>query len=149
MLFKNLYILFILFFIAGTTYSQKHDQPKKKHLKSVSQKAKKIIIKYGTASFYANRLHLKKTSSGEAYDKGILTGACNSLPLHSWVKVTNLKNNKSVILKINDRLHKKNHRLLDVSYAAAEKLAFISRGTAKVKLELLNDFKLQQDSQKN
>lgn len=96
------------------------------------------------ASYYAARFQRRRTASGELHDKALLTGACNSLPLNSWVKVTNLRNNKSVILKINDRLAKNSKRLLDVSYAAAEKLSFISSGTAKVKMEVINDFKLQE-----
>lgn len=139
---KSFLILAAMFFIANTSFSQKHGKSIKNSVKSVHKKAKALVIKYGTASYYATRFHRQKTASGEIHDKDILTGACNSLPLNSWVKVTNLKNNKSVILKINDRLHKKNKRLLDVSYAAAKELAFISRGTTRVKMELLAGFKV-------
>ena len=137
---KSLLLLITIFFIASTSFSQKPAKTIKDNFKSVGVKAKELIIKYGTASFYAVRFHNKKTASGELYDKNILTAACNSLPLNSWVKVTNLKNNKSVIVKINDRLHKNNKRLLDLSGAAAEKLAFISSGITKVKMEVLNNF---------
>ena len=139
---KNLFLLFILFFIASVSYSQKPAKSMKDNLKSAGEKAKNLIVKYGTASYYAVRFHNRKTASGELYNKDILTAACNSLPLNSWVKVTNLRNDKSVIVKINDRLHKNNKRLLDLSNAAAEKLAFISSGTTKVKMEVLNNFSL-------
>lgn len=84
----------------------------------------------------------RKTASGEIYRKEKLTAACNSLPLRTWIKVTNLKNNKSVIVKINDRLHRKNKRLIDLSYHAASVLGYTGRGLTRVKIEVLNNFKI-------
>lgn len=97
-------------------------------------------VKYGIASFYADRFQGIKTYSGEIYESEKFTAACNSLPMNTWVKVTNLKNNKWVIVKINDKMDKKNKRLIDLSKSAARKLAFISSGLAKVKMELIEDF---------
>jgi rare lipoprotein A len=59
--------------------------------------------------------------------------------MHTWVKVTNLKNNKWVIVKINDKMAKKNKRLIDLSKSAAKELAFISTGLANVKIELVEE----------
>jgi rare lipoprotein A len=140
---KPLFLLLAMFLISGTCFSQGKGTTMKENLKSAGIKTKKLLIKYGTASYYAIRFHKQRTASGELHDKGLLTAACNSLPLNSWVKVTNLKNNTSVIVKINDRLHKKNKRLLDLSYAAAEKLSFISSGIANVKMEVLDNFMLE------
>jgi rare lipoprotein A len=66
-----------------------------------------------------------------------MTAACNKLPLGTKVKVVNLQNNESVELLINDRLHHKNRRLIDVSLAAAKKLGFYQKGTTKVKVIVL------------
>src|SRR5262249_32878459 len=95
------------------------------------------IIQYGTASFYGGKFHGKKTASGEVFDKTKLTGAHNGLPLGTWVKVTNLKNKRTVVVKITDRMSPKNKRLIDLSRAAAEKLGYISAGLTKVKVEVL------------
>ncbi len=100
--------------------------------------AAKIIIKYGIASYYAKKFNGRQTSTGAIYNSTILTAACNVLPLGTWVKVTNLKNKKSVVVEINDHLHYKNKRLIDLSKYAAQKLSFISRGTTRVKVEVLN-----------
>jgi rare lipoprotein A len=66
-----------------------------------------------------------------------LTGAHNTLPLGTWVKVTNLKNRKTVVVRINDRLHHRNPRLIDLSRTAAQKLGYTSQGLTKVKVEVL------------
>ena len=120
-----------------------HAQKKKSHFQKSRTKEKpdkKIIIKYGIASFYAKKFHGRKTATGEIYKHEKYTAACNVLPLNTWIKVTNLKNNKTIIVKINDRLHPKNKRLVDLSKSAAEKLGYVSRGLTKVKVEVLNNF---------
>ncbi len=102
---------------------------------------KKIIIKYGIASFYAKKFIGRTTSNGSVYSDVKLTAACNVLPLGTWIKVTNLRNEMSVIVQINDHLHHKNKRLVDLSKLAAKKLRFISAGTTRVKVEVLGDLK--------
>ena len=99
----------------------------------------KAVVKYGIASFYAQKFNGRKTSTGAIYNSKILTAACNVLPLGTWVKVTNLRNKKTVIVEINDHLHYKNKRLIDLSKSAAHKLGFISRGITRVKVEVLED----------
>lgn len=64
------------------------------------------------------------------------TAACNVLPLGTWLKVTNLRNGKSVVLKTNDRLHPSMKRILDLSRAAAQKLGYINSGLTRVKVEI-------------
>jgi rare lipoprotein A len=98
---------------------------------------KEIVIKYGLASFYHNKFNGRKTANGNTFSGIKYTAACNVLPLGTWVKVTNVKNDKSVIVYINDRLHPKNKRLIDLSNTAAQKLDFISAGITKVKVEVL------------
>ncbi len=100
---------------------------------AAGKKNNKIL--YGQASFYANKFHGRKTATGEIFSQEKLTAACNVLPLGTWIKVTNLKNGKSVIVKTNDRLHPKTRRIVDLTKAAAKKLGFISRGLTRVKIE--------------
>jgi rare lipoprotein A len=97
------------------------------------------VVKYGIASFYADKFQGSETYSGEIYESEKFTAACNSFPMHTWIKVTNLKNNKWIIVKINDKMNKKNKRLIDLSKAAAKELAFISSGLATVKVELIEE----------
>lgn len=94
-------------------------------------------VLYGTASYYSNSFHGKKTANGEVFSQQKLTAACNVLPLGTWVKVTNLRNGKSVTVKINDRLHSKMTRVVDLSRAAADKLNYIKAGLTRVKVEVL------------
>jgi len=91
----------------------------------------------GIASYYASKFQGRKTASGQRYDKRKLTAAHNGLVLGSKVRVTNLKNKRSVVVTINDRGAFKN-RLIDLSYAAAKKLGFVKAGLARVKVTVLN-----------
>jgi rare lipoprotein A len=94
-------------------------------------------VQYGVASYYAAKFQGRLTASGEKYDSSKLTAAHNGLPFGTWVRVTNRRNKRSVIVKINDRLHHANVRVVDLSAAAAKKLGFYSRGLTKVKVEVL------------
>ena len=98
---------------------------------------KKISPRYGVASYYAQKFNGRKMANGEIYRSEKHTAACNVLPLNTWIKVTNLKNKKSVIVKITDRMNRKNKRLVDLSYAAAKKLGYLSSGLTRVKVEVL------------
>ena len=138
---KALHLLLI--FIFSISLQNTHAQRKKGDIrKGVTKEkaAKKPVIKYGTASYYAKKFHGKKTASGRIYNHDNFTAACNILPLNTWVKVTNLKNDKTVIVIINDRLHPKNKRLLDLSESSAKILGYISQGITKVKIEVLENF---------
>lgn len=99
---------------------------------------KPIRVFYGQASFYANKFNGRKTASGEIFDQRKFTCASNVLPLGTWIKVTNLNNGRTAVVKINDRIHPKMKRIVDVSRAAAVKLGYISRGLTRVKIELLD-----------
>ncbi len=95
-------------------------------------------IKQGTASWYGKRYHGKKTSSGEVYDMYAMSGAHTTLPIPSYVKVTNLANGRSVVVRINDRGPFKHDRLIDLSYAAAYKLRLIEQGSGLVTVEWID-----------
>ena len=90
----------------------------------------------GYASFYSDKFIGKKTANGEIFSQDKLTCAHNTYPLGSKVRVTNLKNGKSVVLRVNDRLHHRNPRLVDLSSAGANKLGFKKFGIVKVRVEL-------------
>jgi rare lipoprotein A len=94
-------------------------------------------VYYGIASYYADKFNGRPTANGEIYSHKKLTAACNILPLGTWIRVTNLKNNKSVIVKTNDRLHPRMKRIVDLSKSAAEKLAYTGRGLTQVKVEVI------------
>ncbi len=91
----------------------------------------------GIASWYGPNFHGKRTSNGEIYDMHDFTAAHKTLPMNTMVKVTNLRNNKSVVVRINDRGPFVSNRIIDLSYAAAKKIDMIKTGTAPVELEVL------------
>ncbi len=95
-------------------------------------------VKQGIASWYGKRYHGKKTSSGETYDMYAMSGAHTTLPIPSYVKVTNPANGRSVVVRINDRGPFKHDRLLDLSYAAAYKLRLTAQGSGLVKVEWID-----------
>ena len=102
------------------------------------QKTKaKPTIQYGMASFYSNKFNGRKTANGEIFSQQKLTAAHNTLPLGTYVIVTNLSNGKAVEVKINDRLHHRNKRIIDLSRAAAARLGFVNSGLTRVKVEVL------------
>ncbi len=88
----------------------------------------------GLASWYGLKFHGKRTSSGEPYDMYAMTAAHKTLPLPTWVRVTNLDNGKSVVVKVNDRGPFHAGRIIDLSYAAASKLGMLGHGTAPVEV---------------
>ena len=94
-----------------------------------------III--GVASWYGPNFHGKLTANGEVFDQYGVTAAHKTLPLGTVVRVTNLENDKSVILRINDRGPYVDDRVLDCSYGAAKKLDFMEEGTANVKIRII------------
>ena len=95
-------------------------------------------IKRGIASWYGPGFHGKKTASGEVFNMYEMTAAHKTLPIHSYAQVTNLNNNKSVIVRINDRGPYSHNRLLDLSYAAAKKIGIHSAGTGKVEIKAIS-----------
>lgn len=106
-----------------------------------SFKPNRDSVQMGTASFYSDRFEGKKTSNGEVFSQKKLTCAHNSLPLGTWVKITNVNNDKFVLVRVTDRMHRKNKRLVDLSRAAAKELGYTSGGLARVKLEVLGEIK--------
>lgn len=92
----------------------------------------------GHASWYGTQFHGRKTSSGEPYNMFAMTAAHPTLPLPTYVKVTNLENGKVVIVKVNDHGPFHGNRLIDLSYVAAAKLGVLGKGTARVEVESID-----------
>ena len=92
----------------------------------------------GIASWYGPNFHGKKTSSGEIYDMYAMTAAHKTLPLPSYLEVTNLENGRKIIVRVNDRGPFHDNRVVDLSYTAAIKLDMIAKGTALVEISAIN-----------
>lgn len=95
-------------------------------------------FQFGRASWYGHALQGMPTASGEAYDMNAMTCAHRSLPLGALVRVTNLRNHRTLVVRVNDRGPALDSRVVDLSYAAAQRLGFSQRGTAKVRLDLVS-----------
>lgn len=91
----------------------------------------------GVASWYGDPFHGRRTASGEIYDMYQMTAAHRTLPLPTWAEVTNLKNDTKIIVKINDRGPFAHNRIIDLSYAAAQKLGMVEAGTTLVEVRAL------------
>lgn len=89
----------------------------------------------GTASWYGTKFHGQPTANGEKYDLYGMSAAHKTLPLPTYVKVTNLDNGRTVVLRVNDRGPFYSDRIIDLSFAAAKKLGYAESGTARVKVE--------------
>ena len=95
-------------------------------------------FQFGRASWYGHALQGLPTATGEAYDMNAMTCAHRTLPLGSLVRVTNLRNHRSLVLRVNDRGPMIESRVVDLSYAAAKRLGFSQRGTVRVRLDLVD-----------
>ncbi|MCL6261659.1 septal ring lytic transglycosylase RlpA family protein [Aquiflexum sp. TKW24L] len=95
-----------------------------------------LKIQEGIASYYGRKFHLKRTANGETFDMERMTAAHKNLPFGTMLKVTNLKNDKVVWVRVNDRLPQNSKRIIDLSRAAATEIGMINDGLAKVKIEV-------------
>jgi len=105
----------------------------------LSHDSSEQFLIYGKASFYGSEFNGRKTANGEIYDENVLTAAHRTLPFGTFLSVTNTRNNRSVIVRINDRGPFHPHRILDVSKLAAEELDMIKYGVAEIEAEILDN----------
>jgi rare lipoprotein A len=126
----------LMFLLCLNVNAQKQNIKHKNHKKSAKQKIHSSVL-YGQASFYSDKFNGRKTASGEIFYQKNLTAACNQLPLGTIIKVTNIKNGDTVIVKVNDRLHPKMKRVVDLSKAAAKKIGLTTTGVTSVKVEVV------------
>jgi rare lipoprotein A len=144
-MYKGLLIFFFLFSISHFIEIswKKHGaagmiQDKNEKIKKGDDRNSKLPkVLYGTASYYANKFQGRTTANGEVFDQQKMTAACNVLPLGTWIRVTNLRNSRSVIVRVTDRLHARMTRLVDLSRAGAEKLNYVQSGLTRIKVEVL------------
>jgi len=138
---KSIILLSLLVSVIVSEAQERSETPNPQTAHQKTKKAKRKISKekihYGTASYYANKFEGRQTANGEIFSQKKLTGASNVLPLNQWVRVTNTRNSLTVLLRITDRMHKNNKRLIDLSKAAAKKLKYTGYGLAHVKVEVL------------
>ena len=124
-----------------------HDEPRSKYgnppFYEVSGRRYAVLqsavgfVEQGVASWYGPDFHGGRTATGETYDMNAMTGAHPTLPLPTWVRVTNLENGRSVVVRLNDRGPFAKDRIIDLSHAAAEQLDMIRKGTARVEVRSL------------
>ena len=129
----------------GPNISEAKPAPKKSaELKPVvrQQVGKTKPFQVGTASWYGERFEGKPTASGEPYEMHDMTAAHLTLPIGSYVKVTNLRNGKAVVVRVNDRGPIVPGRIIDLSYGAAQALQFRHRGLQRVRLDLVKPSQL-------
>ncbi|OOF38301.1 rare lipoprotein A [Rodentibacter rarus] len=134
-----------LYGIKGANLSRTtpHNSPKSytvrgKTYTTQSHTVAKEYSKVGVASYYHRKFHGRRTSSGEIYNSNLYTAAHKTLPINSYAVVTNLRNNRKTIVRINDRGPFSYDRIIDLSYVAAKEIGLIARGTGKVKVEALH-----------
>jgi len=133
-------LTFALIFLFGCSNVPRYtsdESPKRKTKPSRIATTPRKKVYYGIASFYSDDFHGKLTANGEVFDMYGLTAAHKTMPLNTIIRVTNLDNDKSVILRVNDRGPYVKGRILDCSYGAAVKLGFVNQGTARVKIEVI------------
>ena len=100
-----------------------------------AQQKKLPVFIYGTVSFYSDRFNGRRTASGEVFSQKKMTCASNKYPFGTWLRITNPKNGKWVLVRVNDRLHAKMKRIADLTRSAAAQIGIIGMGTARVKVE--------------
>lgn len=105
--------------------------------------AKELFTQSGNASYYSNKFHGRRTSSGEKYHKDSLVCAHKTLPFGTLLKVTNKKNDSVVYVRVIDRMGKSSPHIIDLSMAAAKKLNFVRNGITKVSVEEMHKDSLQ------
>ena len=143
---SRLIISLLIIILYSCTASPRYNSSEEKIIKNTSKtptspkkdNVNRNKMQYkGVSSWYGEHFHGNLTANGEVYDMYGITAAHKEFPLNTWARVTNLDNNKSIILRINDRGPYVDNRILDCSYGAAKKLDFLDQGTANVKIEII------------
>jgi len=130
--------IFVIFSCTSSPrYSSTSSSYNSNNKKSKTTKTNHKKEQIGVSSYYGTQFHGKLTANGEVFDMYGVTAAHKTLPLGTVARITNLENDKSIILRINDRGPYVGGRILDCSYGAALKLDFVTNGTAKVKIQII------------
>lgn len=131
------FFLLTIFLVYNCTPSARFSSNSSNNQKSTPTEYKEGEVLYGESSYYADKFHGKKTANGEIFDMHKKTAAHKTLPFNTMLEVTNLENNQSVIVRVNDRGPYKKGRILDISYDAAREIDMISSGVVKVRIKIL------------
>jgi rare lipoprotein A len=145
---KKIWILFVsILFVAGCSSSPRFHSGRKeipnnnshsvRYNNTSAKKDSVLETKYGVASYYADKFHGKITYSGEVYDMNGISAAHPFYPMGTVVRITNLTNNKTVTLTINDKMPYREDRIIDLSLGAAKALGMENEGITNIKLEVL------------
>ena len=136
---KHLFFYLLSIFVLFTSNAKANFKDEVQEILYYGRDGLRGQIWYGNASWYGPYWHGKTTSNGEKFNKNQLTAAHRTLPFNTRVKVTNLKNNKSVIVRVNDRGPFKPGRIIDLSEKAADKIDAKKQGISYVKVQVLNN----------
>ncbi len=137
-LYLSLLTIFSLIFVSCSSSTRFGKEDSESETNETDDENSEIIETVeGVASYYSDEFHGKKTANGETYDMYALTAAHKTYPFNTEVRVTNLSNGKSIVLRINDRMPGYKGRIIDVSFQAARELGILITGTADVKIEVL------------
>ena len=131
---KGLLLASLMFSQSGMALHAQHAH----RTRSANRKIDVPRMETGVASYYNSKFKGRLTASGQRYDPIKMTAAHNRLPMGTRIKVTNIRNSRSVVVVVNDRLHFRNKRLVDLSWAAAVKLGCTGNGLTKVRVEVLS-----------
>ncbi|MEJ7589577.1 MAG: septal ring lytic transglycosylase RlpA family protein [Ferruginibacter sp.] len=132
---KPVYFLLVCFSLVIITSSYGQKKISSSKTKIARSSSKRVI--YGLASFYANKFIGRRTANGEIFSQKKLTCACNMLPFGTLIRVTNIRNGRSVVVRVNDRLHTRMRRIADLSAAAARKIGSTTSGIVRVRVEVI------------
>ncbi len=135
----NIYVITLLLFLNDCSATKRFSENNSTLYSSNagSENERPLETTNGTASYYGKKFHGRKTASGEIFNMYGLSASHKTYPIGTSIRVTNKKNGKSVVLKVNDRMPLRNKRLIDISYGAAKELDMLKTGVAKVKVEVL------------
>ncbi len=135
---KSLLIIFITITVSACSQSSSFSSSSSSSLRhSSSNRVQPLYQQTGKASFYANKYHGRKTASGERFNQRASTAAHNKLPFGTWVKVTNINNDKSVMVRINDRGPFVKGRIIDLSKSAFSAIANTRKGVVNVIVKVI------------
>jgi rare lipoprotein A len=123
--------VFLFGCVASPRFTAEKTEKRVTHVEAIAQ------FEEGMASYYADEFNGRQTSNGEIYDMNQMTAAHQTLPFNTKVRVTNLSNGRSVVVRINDRGPFNDNRIIDLSLAAAKAIELIGSGTAQVRLEIV------------
>lgn len=139
--YNKIFLFFVMFLLITACGSSKRftsDEKSDNYRENKNSTNGYLLTETGEASYYADKFNGKKTANGETYNMFDLTAAHPNLPFDTEVRILNLKNNKEVIVRINDRMPNFKSRIIDLSYAAAKKIDMISDGITEIKLEVIS-----------